>query len=102
MRTTITKEVTLCDYCGEEITTNSHRFDDQYDLHAQCMKNAVVECLESRPVIRIPQESRPMISPKEQSLIHTCLDYCWHRITQHGKTIAKEEEIDALRKKLRK
>jgi len=61
MKKEVTKIVTACDYCEEEIVGNSHRFSQpaieggveigskrDFDLHAECMKKLVVESLLSR------------------------------------------------------
>ncbi len=58
MKKTITKEVTICDYCEEELIGNNHkvyipgedggRDDREYDLHAECQKRAVAECIDGR------------------------------------------------------
>lgn len=54
MKKQITKEVTACDYCEREIDgQNNHRFADAqtgdvFDLHADCMKKAVMESIRAR------------------------------------------------------
>jgi hypothetical protein len=46
----------------------------------------------------IKREEIYELSAEEAKIVKYCLDYCWHRITKHGKTFLSEEDVDALRK----
>ena len=44
-----------------------------------------------------------ILDQEEAKVVKNCLDYCWHRITKHGKTVmGTEREINKLRKELDK
>ncbi len=38
------------------------------------------------------------LDAEEAKLVKYCLDYCYHRITKHGKTFADAHTVDTLRK----
>jgi hypothetical protein len=42
------------------------------------------------------------LTQNEAKLVEDCLDYCYHRLTKHGKTFADVHRVDQLRKEFKK